>query len=99
MALVQKSTESGETTQLFIQFVMMQQQQALHALGRHPSDAATTEPRNLKLAKVFIDQLGMIRRKTAGNLNPSEQQLIAKALGDLEAAYLDVAGTDQRAGQ
>ena len=37
MAEVQKSTEAGEFTQLFIQFLMMQQQQALLALGKHPN--------------------------------------------------------------
>ena len=86
-------------TQLFIQFVMMQQQQALLALGRHTSNAAGAAPTNLALAKVFIDQLGMIEQKTTGNLNPPEQQLISRVLADLQAAYLDVVQSQRRAGE
>ena len=93
MALVQKSTESGETTQLFIQFVMMQQQQALLALGRHPNTPAGEPPKNVTLAKVFIDQLGMIRQKTDGNLNPAEHEVLSNVLSELEAVYLDVSRT------
>src|SRR4030095_7802669 len=89
MAEVQKSTESGETTQLFIQFVMMQQQQALLALGRHPQSGPGGPRENLALAKIFIDQLVMIRAKTAGNLNPHEQQSLDGILRSLENAYAE----------
>lgn len=89
MAEVQKSTEAGEFTQLFIQFLMMQQQQALLALGKHPKAPPGAPPPNLQLGKVFIDQLGMIREKTRGNLNPDEEQLLNKVLADLQLMYLE----------
>ncbi len=88
MPEVQKTTESGETTQLFIQFVMMQQQQALLALGKHPTVAAGAA-KNVTLAKMFIDQLGMIRQKTAGNLQRDEERLLESTIGSLQAAYAD----------
>ena len=88
MPEVQKTTESGETTQLFIQFVMMQQQQALLALGKHPTVAAGAA-KNVTLAKMFIDQLGMIRQKTAGNLHRDEERLLESTIGSLQAAYAD----------
>lgn len=88
MAEVQKTTESGETTQLFIQFVMMQQQQALLALGKHPT-VASAGAKNLTLAKMFIDQLGMIRQKTAGNLQRDEEQILSSTIQTLQTAYLD----------
>ena len=89
MAEVQKSTEAGEFTQLFIQFLMMQQQQALLALGKHPNTPPGAPPANLQLGKVFVDQLGMIREKTRGNLNPDEQKLLDKVIADLQSLYLE----------
>lgn len=89
MAEVQKTTESGETTQLFIQFVMMQQQQALLALGRHPNPPPGAPPANPVLGKIFIDQLAMIRMKTDGNLTPDEQQVLNSALSALQLAYVE----------
>ncbi len=89
MAEVQTTTESGEATQLFIQFVMMQQQQALLALGKHPNPPPGLPPANLRLARVYIDQLAMIRIKTAGNLGAEEQQLLNSALASLQTAFLE----------
>ena len=90
MAEVLKTTESGETTQLFIRFVMMQQQQALLALGKHPSPPPGAPLPNLSAGKEFIDRLVMIRDKTRGNLNPHEQQALDGILASLQAAYLEV---------
>ncbi|MDB6173560.1 MAG: hypothetical protein JWL59_2871 [Chthoniobacteraceae bacterium] len=90
MAEVQKTTVSGETTQKFIQFIMMQQQQALLALGRYPNPPPGLPPSNLGLARVFIDQLSMIRVKTAGNLNGDEQHLLNSVLTSLEEAYQEL---------
>ncbi len=92
MAEVQKSTNAGETTQHFIQFVMMQQQQALHALGRHPNRPAGAPGTNLDLAKAFIDQLAAIRTRTEGNLSPDEAHLLTTVIVNLETAYLEVRG-------
>jgi hypothetical protein len=93
MAEVQRTTESGESTRLFIEFVMLQQQQTLLVLGKHPSAPPNAPPRNLALAKIFIDQLGMIRQKTSGNLNPAEEQVLGTALASLEAAYKEASQT------
>ncbi|MDB6153050.1 MAG: hypothetical protein JWL90_1503 [Chthoniobacteraceae bacterium] len=90
MAEVQKTTVSGETTQKFIQFIMMQQQQTLLALGRYPNPPPGLPPSNLSLARVFIDQLAMIRVKTAGNLNGDEQHLLNSVLASLEEAYQEL---------
>ncbi|RYD70965.1 MAG: DUF1844 domain-containing protein [Verrucomicrobiaceae bacterium] len=89
MAEVQKTTEAGEMTQLFIQFLMMQQQQALLALGKHPNPPPGAPPSNIQLGKVFVDHLGMIREKTRGNLTPDEQQLLNTVLATLQMAYVE----------
>ena len=90
MAEVLKTTVSGQTTEVFIRFLMMQQQQALLALGRHPNPPPVVPPSNLTLAKIFIEQLGMIRGKTAGNLNHDEQQLLDSVIEGLETIYAEV---------
>ena len=89
MAEVQKTTEAGEMTQLFIQFVMMQQHQALLALGRHPNPVPGSPPANLALGKALIEQLAMIQQKTTGNLTPDEQGVLQTALTNLQAAYVE----------
>jgi len=68
MAEVQKTTQSGELSQRFIEFVMMQAQNAALFLGQIPNPKTGEGEVNLELAKMFIDQLAMIKEKTRGNL-------------------------------
>ena len=89
MPQVQKTDQSGEMTQLFIQFVMMQHQQTLFALGQHPSAPPNAAPPNLNLARVFIDQLGMLAVKTQGNLSPEETRVLESTLSDLRAKFVE----------
>lgn len=81
--------ESAETGEVFIRFVMMQQQQALLALGRHPNPPPGVPPRNLTLARVFLEQLEMIRVKTSGNLAPGEAQVLERVLAGIRAGYAE----------
>ena len=90
MAEVIHTTDAGEMTHIFIQFVMMQHQQTLFALGRHPSPPPHAPPANHALAKAFIDQLAMIAAKTDGNLNADEQRVLETALGELRTKYVEV---------
>jgi hypothetical protein len=89
MAEVQKNTEAGAMTQIFVQFVMLQSHQALLALGRHPNPPPGAPPVNLNLGKAYIDQLGMIREKTQGNLTAEEQAVLSSTLRNLQMAYLE----------
>ena len=92
MPQVYKTDLAGETAQLFIQFVMMQHQQALFALGRHPNPPPQAPQANPQLARIFIDQLGMIRTKTLGNLSAEETQVLDSALAELQLKYVEVTG-------
>jgi len=91
MAEVQTHTEAGEMTQIFIEFVMMQAQNAALFLGQIPNPRGGEPEVNLPLAKMFIDQLAVIGAKTQGNLNADEAKVLDSALSQLEAAFLDVA--------
>ncbi len=95
MPEVQSSTQTdGQLTQRFIEFVMVQAQQAAFALGKipHPVTGETTV--NLQAAHVFIDHLELIREKTRGNLSKEEEEILNKILAELQMTFVQVAGSD-----
>ena len=90
MAEVQTHTEAGEMTQIFIEFVMMQAQNAALCLGQISDPRMGQAQVNIPVAKMLIDQLAVIRAKTAGNLSPDEQRVIDSTLEQLELAFVHV---------
>jgi Domain of unknown function (DUF1844) len=91
MAEVQTSTNAGEITQRFIEFVMMQAQNAALFLGQIPNPQTGKGEVRLEVAKMFIDQLEMIQEKTRGNLSNEESTVLRNALSNLQLAYVEVA--------
>ena len=91
MAEVQTQTLAGEMTQIFVEFVMMQAQNAALFLGQIPNPRGGQPEINLPLAKMFIDQLAVLRVKTKGNLSHDEQKVLGDAVEQLEAAFAEVA--------
>ena len=96
MAEVQTSTHSGELSQKFIEFVMMQAQQASLFLGRIPNPQSGQSEVLLEPAKLFIDHLEMIREKTRGNLTAQEAEILNGVLTDLQMAFVQASATAQR---
>src|SRR6266404_1690492 len=90
MAEVQTNTQSGEMSQRFIEFVMMQAQNAALFLGQIPNPQTGKGEVNLELAKMFIDQLGMIQDKTRGNLTNEETAVLRNTLSNLQMAFVEV---------
>jgi hypothetical protein len=91
MAEVQTNTQSlGEISQRFIEFVMMQAQNAALFLGQIPNPQTGKGEVNLELAKMFIDQLGMIQEKTRGNLTNEEAAVLKNTLSNLQMAFVEV---------
>ncbi|HEV8619082.1 MAG TPA: DUF1844 domain-containing protein [Candidatus Udaeobacter sp.] len=97
MAEVQKSTQSGELSQRFIEFVMMHAQNAALFLGQIPNPKTGEGEVNLDLARMFIDQLAMIQEKTRGNLTNEESTVLRNALSNLQMVYVEVAREPGRA--
>ena len=89
MAEVQKTTQSGEVTQRFIEFVMMQAQNAALFLGQIPNPQTGQAEVNLEVARMFIDQLAMIQEKTRGNLTSEEATVLRNALSSLQMAFVE----------
>jgi hypothetical protein len=95
MAEVQKTVQTGEMTQRFIEFVMMHAQNAALFLGQIPNPKTGEPEINLDLARMFIDQLEMIQEKTRGNLTNEETMVLRNALSNLQMAYVEASGAAQ----
>jgi hypothetical protein len=89
---------SGEMAQRFIEFVMMQAQNAAFMLGQIPHPQTGKAEVNLDMAQFLIDQLVMIQEKTKGNLTNDESRILANALANLQIAFVETAGK-QRPGR
>jgi hypothetical protein len=90
MAEYQNTTvSSGEMAQRFIEFVMMQAQNAAFMLGQIPHPQTGKAEVNLDMAQLLIDQLVMIQEKTKGNLNSDELRILAGAISNLQMAFVE----------
>lgn len=89
MAEVQKSANTGEMAARFVEFVMMQAQNASLFLGLTPNPSTGRAEVNLDLARLFIDQLAMIQEKTRGNLSDEETKILRNVLGNLQMAFVE----------
>ncbi len=89
MAEVQHTPQSGEMTRRFVEFVLMQAQQIALLLGHIPGPEGKPMEANLPVARVFIDQLEMIREKTRGNLTDEESNVLNKVLADLQLTFVE----------
>jgi hypothetical protein len=99
MAEYQNTTVSaGEVTQRFIEFVMMQAQNAAFMLGQIPHPQTGKAEINLDMAQLLIDQLVMIQQKTAGNLNSDESKILGGAISNLQMAFVDAVRKEQSGG-
>jgi hypothetical protein len=71
----------------FNDFILLQAQNAGLFLGQIPNPATKEKSVNLRAAKSVIDSLGMLRKKTAGNLTETEEKLLEMALKNLLPLY------------
>ena len=62
--------------------------QALMALGRIPNPITKQSHRNLPTARHFIDTLGMLEQKTAGNLTEDERRLLEELQHQLRMMFM-----------
>jgi hypothetical protein len=62
--------------------------QAIMALGRIPNPITKQSHRNLATARHFIDTLGMLERKTTGNLTEDERRLLEEIQHQLRMMYM-----------
>lgn len=90
MAEVQRDTiGSREDTLRFMELVSLFQMQAMMALGKMANPMTGKAERNLDAARLMIDTLEMLEKKTTGNLNHDESRLLKAALTDLRIMFVE----------
>ena len=77
----------------FISLVMSLASNAAASLGMMPHPVTGETGVDLKTAKHWIDVLGMLEKKTAGNLDPQEAQMVEGLLADLRMQYVSFSGS------
>src|ERR1041385_8246851 len=90
MAEVQKDTiGSREDTLRFLDMVALFGQQAMISLGKLVNPMTGKAEKNLPAARLFIDTLEMLERKTHGNLTNDESKVLQATLTDLRLMFVE----------
>ena len=74
----------------FISFMMSIASNAASALGMMEHPVTHQREVDVELGKHWIDVLGMLQKKTAGNLTPKEKQMLEGLLSDLRMQYVSL---------
>jgi len=74
----------------FVNFLSTLVTNAAASLGAVPHPATGQRTVDLETGKYWLDVLGMLREKTAGNLHPQESRLLEGILGDLRMQYVQL---------
>lgn len=77
----------------FISLIMSLASNAAASLGMMPHPVTGETGVDLKTAKHWIDVLGMLEKKTKGNLDPQEDQMLEGLLADLRMQYVSFSGS------
>jgi len=92
MAEIQKDTVGNrEDTLRFLDLVGLFSTQGMMALGKLANPATGKAEKNLPAARLFIDMLDMLERKTKNNLTPDETKILRSALTDLRLMFVEEA--------
>jgi uncharacterized protein DUF1844 len=74
----------------FANFIMSIASNAASSLGMIEHPVTHKREVDLELAKHWIDILGMLERKTKGNLAPQEEKILESLLADLRMQYVSL---------
>jgi hypothetical protein len=81
----------------FVSFVMSIASNAASALGMMEHPVTHQREVDVELGKHWIDILGMLQKKTMGNLSSQEQRMIEGLLADLRMQYVSLVNSPQQA--
>jgi hypothetical protein len=80
----------AENPASFVNFLSTLVTNAAASLGAVPHPATGKRTVDLETGKYWLDVLGMLKEKTAGNLHPQESRLLEGILGDLRMQYVQM---------
>jgi len=81
----------------FVSFVMSIASNAASALGMMEHPVTHQREVDIELGKHWIDVLGMLQKKTEGNLTASEKRMLEGLLNDLRMQYVSLVNSPQQA--
>ena len=81
----------------FVSFLMSIASNAASALGMMEHPVTHQREVDVELGKHWIDVLGMLQKKTEGNLTPQEKRMLEGLLADLRMQYVSLVNSPQQA--
>lgn len=84
-------TDSAGDEALFLQLVAMFQYAAMQQMGKIANPVNGKIERNLDQARMSIDMIRMLQRRTAGSRSKAEDDFFDKVLFELQMNYVDEA--------
>jgi hypothetical protein len=92
----EEELEGAQDPASFVNFLMSIASNAASALGMMEHPVTHQREVDLPLGKHWIDVLGMLQKKTEGNLTKQEHQMIEGLLSDLRMQYVSLANATQK---
>jgi len=80
----------------FVSFIMSIASNAASALGMMEHPVTHQREVDVELGKHWIDILGMMQKKTEGNLTPQERRMLEGLLADLRMQYVSLVNSPQQ---
>ena len=80
----------------FVSFMMSIASNAASALGMMEHPVTHQRDVDVELGKHWIDVLGMLQKKTAGNVTPQEKRMLEGLLADLRMQYVSLVNSPQQ---
>jgi uncharacterized protein DUF1844 len=80
----------------FVSFIMSIASNAASALGMMEHPVTHQREVDVELGKHWIDILGMLQKKTAGNVTPQERRMLEGLLADLRMQYVSLVNSPQQ---
>lgn len=81
----------------FVSFIMSIASNAASALGMMEHPVTHQREVDVELGKHWIDILGMLQKKTDGNVTPQEKRMLEGLLADLRMQYVSLVNSPQQA--
>ena len=93
----EEELEGAQDPTSFVNFLMSIASNAASALGMMEHPVTHQREVDLELGKHWIDILGMLQKKTQGNLSKQEAQMLEGLLSDLRMQYVSLANATPKA--
>lgn len=94
--LTEAEIEEARNPASFVAFIMSIASNAASALGMMEHPVTHQREVDVELGKHWIDVLGMLQKRTAGNVSPPEKKMLEGLLADLRMQYVSLVNAPQQ---